>query len=84
MHEHDELVWDDGVAPETCIDFDAPHMSSSGALMWLAGGMGFFGGIGYLAYLSDPAGRNPAAPRVLPYDGLKRALGKDGEANEEE
>ena len=26
IHEQDELVWDDGVAPETCIDFDAPHV----------------------------------------------------------
>ena len=22
-----ELAWDDSVAPETCIDFDAPHWS---------------------------------------------------------
>ena len=27
-HSEDiELVWDDSVAPETCIDFDAPHWS---------------------------------------------------------
>eukprot|EP00752_Nemacystus_decipiens_P015401 g13734.t1 len=32
LDENHELVWDDGVAPETTIDFDAPHMSLSEGL----------------------------------------------------
>lgn len=85
IHEHDELMWDDGVAPETCIDFDAPHVSSYSALLWLAGGLGFFGGLGYMVSLTDPVGKNPALPRELPFDGLKRALGEgDGDAESPE
>ena len=77
------MMWDDGVAPETCIDFDAPHVSSAKALMWLMGGLGFFGGLGFLVSRTDPAGRNPAVPRELPFDGLKAALGKDAVDGEE-
>lgn len=32
LHEEAELVWNDGVAPETLIDFDSPHISSATAL----------------------------------------------------
>ena len=39
LHEEDELVWNDGVAPETCIDFDAPHINSYEALAWWFGGI---------------------------------------------
>ena len=39
--EH-ELLWDDGVAPELCIDFDASHVPAwEGAKMWLMG-LGFY------------------------------------------
>ena len=39
--EH-ELLWDDGVAPELCIDFDASHVTAwEGAKMWMMG-LGFF------------------------------------------
>ena len=50
---------------------------------WLLGGLGFFVGLYNLAKSTDPVGSNPAVPRELPYDGLKRALGK-GEVVEEE
>jgi len=84
IHEEDELVWDDGVAPETCIDFDAQHISSGEALLWLLGGFGFFGALGTVAYLSDPAGSNPALPRQLPYNGMQLALGLDAASTEQE
>ena len=29
LTEEHELIWDDGVAPETCIDFDVPNYSRS-------------------------------------------------------
>jgi hypothetical protein len=45
LHEQNELVWNDGVAPETAIDFDVPHWSAvKGAMLWL-GGFGFFASI---------------------------------------
>ena len=38
MPENYDCVWDDGVAPELALDFDAPHISSrEGLLSWLAG-----------------------------------------------
>ena len=37
--EEDELIWNDGVAPEACLDFDAPHVSSYEALAWWFGGI---------------------------------------------
>ena len=45
LHEQDELVWNDGVAPETAIDFDAPHISAGTGLVWRLGGFGFFFGV---------------------------------------
>ena len=60
------------------------HNCSSGyALGWLLGGLGFFVGLYQLAKSTDPVGANPALPRELPYDGLKRALGKEEAAAEE-
>lgn len=37
----DELVWNDGVAPEACLDFDAPHISKWTALAWWVGAFVF-------------------------------------------
>jgi len=37
--EEDELIWNDGVAPEACLDFDAPHVNSYEALAWWFGGI---------------------------------------------
>ena len=50
---------------------------------WLLAGLGFFVGLYQLAKSTDPVGANPALPRELPYDGLKRALGKEEAAAEE-
>lgn len=36
------MIWEDGVAPETAIDFDVKNMSTKTALMWLLSGMSFF------------------------------------------
>ena len=37
LHEEHELIWDDGVAAETCLDFDAPHIGKWEGLMWWLG-----------------------------------------------
>ena len=55
-----ELVWDDSVAPETCIDFDAPQVSGQKALLSLGLMFGFLLTVFGLVKLSDPEGRNPA------------------------
>lgn len=59
LHEQDELVWNDGVAPELAIDFDAPHYDRwTGLLMWL-GGLGFFFAFYQFIALTDPKSRKP-------------------------
>ena len=42
MTENSDCVWDDGVAPELALDFDAPHISSREGLAYWFGGLGFF------------------------------------------
>ena len=63
LHEETELVWDDSVAPEATIDFDAPQVSSKDVLLSFFAALGFFSGIFALVAWSDPEARNPAAPR---------------------
>ena len=78
LHREDELVWDDGVAPESCIDFDAPHLSQGHGIKWLAGGLSFFG-----VLLGAMALKNPAPPvvkRKLPFDNLKTEMGRKNRA----
>eukprot|EP00977_Amphora_coffeiformis_P003264 scaffold609_cov170-Amphora_coffeaeformis.AAC.18 len=42
MTENSDALWDDGVAPELALDFDAPHISSrEGLYSWLAALSGF-------------------------------------------
>eukprot|EP00594_Rhizosolenia_setigera_P013955 CAMPEP_0178960410 /NCGR_PEP_ID=MMETSP0789-20121207/12950_1 /TAXON_ID=3005 /ORGANISM="Rhizosolenia setigera, Strain CCMP 1694" /LENGTH=132 /DNA_ID=CAMNT_0020643759 /DNA_START=66 /DNA_END=464 /DNA_ORIENTATION=+ len=61
--EHHDLVWDDGVAPEVTIDYDASHISSrQGLAMWL-GGFAFLAGVYNLVKLTDPPSKNPAVNR---------------------
>ena len=88
LTEEVELVWDDTVAPETCIDFDAPHVESNEMFGMMLAGFGFFGTLYLLVSLSDPEGSNPVAPRatVIPHNLMRGALGitVDGEEEEEE
>lgn len=64
VEEHD-LVWDDGVAPELTIDFDAAHVSKSEGLAFWLGGLGFFVGLYQLVRWIDPAAQNPAVNRSM-------------------
>ena len=89
LTEEIELVWDDTVAPETCIDFDAPHVDTNEMFGMMLAGFGFFGTLYLLVSLSDPEGSNPVAPRatVIPHNLMRGALGitvGDGEEEEEE
>eukprot|EP00615_Pteridomonas_danica_P013405 CAMPEP_0114349590 /NCGR_PEP_ID=MMETSP0101-20121206/15652_1 /TAXON_ID=38822 ORGANISM="Pteridomonas danica, Strain PT" /NCGR_SAMPLE_ID=MMETSP0101 /ASSEMBLY_ACC=CAM_ASM_000211 /LENGTH=127 /DNA_ID=CAMNT_0001488251 /DNA_START=18 /DNA_END=401 /DNA_ORIENTATION=- len=80
LHEEHELIWDDGVAAEATIDFDAPFIGSSeGLKMWL-GGLAFFASFLGLITLSGPENRRQAVKRgtegvELPFDNAKAAFG---------
>ena len=65
LHEEHELIWDDGVAPEVCLDFDAPYIAKSlGLKMWL-GGFAFFTAVFSFASL-QPYDTNPAVRDKTP------------------
>ena len=73
LHEEHELVWSDGVAPETAIDFDAPHVTPGEGLAWWLGGFGFFYSVYWFARSVDHPANNPAAPRELPLEAIAAA-----------
>ena len=66
-------MWSDGVAPETAIDFDAPHISAYEGLAWWLGGFGFFFGVYTFAKSVDHPANNPAAARELPHEAIAAA-----------
>ncbi len=71
------MVWDDSVAPEAAIDYDAPHISLWEALKSFFAMAAFIGGIYTFLRLCDPEGNRPAAPRstVLSAKNLRIDLG---------
>jgi hypothetical protein len=88
-----ELVWDDSVAPEACLDFDAPHVESSEVFKMFFGAFAGFALLMGLVILSDPPGQNPVALRetVLPPNVVEHFLAlpmveasSDDEEEEEE
>ena len=84
LHEENELIWDDGVAPETCIDFDASHIpSSQGLFMWLCG-LGFFATVATIITISDPQSLNKVTPRAALFGPLdfKKAVDEDEDEDE--
>lgn len=92
LPEEIELVWDDGVAPETCIDFDAPHVAIKDILLGFIGVVGSIAGLYNFISFMDPAGNSPVAPRstVIPPNTVNLFFGLDvpdsdgGDADEEE
>ena len=62
------MVWDDSVAPEAALDFDAPHVSTKEVILGFFAGFAFFGTLLTLVSMSDPVGSNPVARRgtVIP------------------
>jgi hypothetical protein len=85
LPEECELVWDDSVAPETCIDFDASHVSSKEVISMWALGLAFFAGLFTLISLSDVPSRSPVAKKaaVLSIEGYKYDIGLVDEINED-
>ena len=57
MPEEIELIWEDGVAPEMTIDFDATFVSKMEGLQWWLGGFAFFAGLMGVVSLTDPQGK---------------------------
>ena len=71
LPEQMDAIWDDGVAPEVTLDFDAQHISSGeAAAMWL-GGFGCFALLYQVVKFSDPESKNPAVNREM------NAVGED-------
>lgn len=60
LHEEAELVWNDGVAPETLIDFDAPHVPKYRALKHLGVALGGLATLMGVVTLYNPDGRRQA------------------------
>eukprot|EP00499_Haloplacidia_sp_CaronLabIsolate_P010309 CAMPEP_0196769108 /NCGR_PEP_ID=MMETSP1104-20130614/337_1 /TAXON_ID=33652 /ORGANISM="Cafeteria sp., Strain Caron Lab Isolate" /LENGTH=130 /DNA_ID=CAMNT_0042139193 /DNA_START=10 /DNA_END=402 /DNA_ORIENTATION=+ len=76
LDENFDLIWDDGVAPETALDFDAPNVSNAQVAAWWAGGLGFFGLVALAVWLTNPEGQRPVVPREFPYNNLAVELGE--------
>ena len=76
VEEH-ELVWDDGVAAETCLDFDAAHVDNG--LLWWLGGFGFFTGLATLIAIYSPKRFNQVTPRTDLVDPIELMKIEDGE-----
>ena len=79
------MVWDDSVAPETCIDFDVPDVDYTQVLASMSVAALTLTMVFGLVVLSDPVGSNPVALRstVIPYNGLRREQGYDVDDEEE-
>ena len=84
LNEDHELIWDDGVAAETCIDFDAPHLSKNEGAQWWFAGMGFFATLGVFMTVWDAPGRKRTITRTLPFNNLAVELGADPNGASEE
>jgi len=68
LHEDAELVWNDGVAPETLIDFDAPHVPKYRALKHLGVALGGLATLMGVVTLYNPDSRRQAV-RLCPCRG---------------
>ena len=68
LPEEIELMWDDSVAPETCIDFDAPHVDTQEMFTAWGAMASFFLVVMGLVSWSNPEKKNPVATRkhVIP------------------
>ena len=62
--ENIDAVWDDGVAPELCLDFDCQHVDSTEGLMWWLGGFGFFATLYQVVKATKPEDKKPCVNRI--------------------
>jgi hypothetical protein len=76
LPEEYELLWDDPVAPELALDFDAQHIPLPIGVLMFSSGLAFFALVGAFVYfIIDAPSQNPAAKRELPYNNLEKELG---------
>ena len=71
-------MWNDGVAPETALDFDVPHVSAATGLAWWLAGFGFFYGVWSFAKATGHPDNKPsvrAGGRRRPRGALCRVQG---------
>lgn len=64
LPEEYELVWDDSVSAETCLDFDAQNYSRAEGVKWWLGGLLFFFSVFQLASMMVP--EEPAVSEGAP------------------
>lgn len=62
--ENIDAVWDDGVAPEMCLDFDCQHVDSTEGLMWWLGGFTFFATVYQVVKATRPEDKKPCVNRI--------------------
>ncbi|KAK8820303.1 hypothetical protein WA577_006368 [Blastocystis sp. JDR] len=68
LSEHAELIWEDGVAPETAIDFDVQTISTGRAFLWALSGFSFFFFLYQGVKMYDPSHLKRTVPRENPKD----------------
>lgn len=83
LSEESELVWNDGVAPELCIDFDAPNYSRGEGLALWGCGMLFFTTVYALVYVSGAENTRMADKRQYSLPDLSRDFGLEPKTEEE-
>jgi len=65
LSEHNDAIFDDGVAPEVALDFDCQHISKTeGGLTWL-GALTCYVLLYQAVKFSDPESKNPAVNRKM-------------------
>ncbi|CAI5717692.1 unnamed protein product [Peronospora farinosa] len=86
LHEEAELVWNDGVSPETLIDFDAPHIPKYQALRHWICGLGALVTLMGVVTLYNPDSWRQASKRGNHLPSLKWEMGEidqpEGEMDE--
>lgn len=79
-------MWDDGVAPELALDFDAPHISSSEALWTATGAFALFFVLYQVIAVVAPEDANPALEHGVDVkipDDLKKWISDEIDPREE-
>eukprot|EP00543_Licmophora_paradoxa_P002011 CAMPEP_0202458088 /NCGR_PEP_ID=MMETSP1360-20130828/20948_1 /ASSEMBLY_ACC=CAM_ASM_000848 /TAXON_ID=515479 /ORGANISM="Licmophora paradoxa, Strain CCMP2313" /LENGTH=131 /DNA_ID=CAMNT_0049078439 /DNA_START=33 /DNA_END=428 /DNA_ORIENTATION=- len=65
LSEQNDVIFDDGVAPELALDFDCQHISSSEGLLSWAAGLSCFVVLYFAVDSYDPTSYNPAVNRKM-------------------
>lgn len=75
LHKHDDMVWDDGVAPEVIFDFEAQQIPAWKTALWFFGGLSLFFFIyQFIKRVWVPENRRLATPREFDEEIMGPAL----------